>query len=150
MKSKLKSAAQITQLLVKNGDKRKALGCQRFFKTAPGEYAEGDQFIGITMPILRSLLKETKSDISMKTAGKLVSSPLHEVRMYGLLWLVNAYKVSKPPHNTEQRREIYTLYCQNFESVNNWSVFLVICVFVLTNCLGILWTFQLLIYQGFT
>eukprot|EP00039_Didymoeca_costata_P005819 m.84927 g.84927 ORF g.84927 m.84927 type:complete len:64 (-) comp12990_c0_seq1:982-1173(-) len=35
MKSKLKSAAQITQLLVKNGDKRKALGCQRFFKTAP-------------------------------------------------------------------------------------------------------------------
>jgi DNA alkylation repair enzyme len=61
-----------------------------FFKTGPGQYGEGDTFIGVTVPVLRKLAKEF-GDTPVDDAVLLLKSPIHEERMLALLMLVNSY-----------------------------------------------------------
>ena len=69
-------------------DKAKVL--QRFFKTGPGEYGEGDVFIGVRVPDLRKLVKEYQ-DITIKGGMQFLRSSIHEERMFALLMLVSKY-----------------------------------------------------------
>ncbi|MCP4667780.1 MAG: DNA alkylation repair protein [Deltaproteobacteria bacterium] len=99
------------------GDHEKAIILQKFFKTGPGEYGEGDVFLGITVPQLRKLAKAYQG-ISVKEAEQLLQSSIHDERLLSLFILVLQY--AKGDHAGKKR--IYALYVKNIRFVNNWDL----------------------------
>jgi len=90
----------------------------RFFKTGKGEYGEGDQFIGVRVPVIRGCVKEFR-DTSLNDNQELLSSPIHEARLLALLLMVAKYKKSV---SDVERREIYRVYLSNTRYINNWDL----------------------------
>lgn len=91
----------------------------RFFKAGPGEYAEGDQFIGVTVPDQRKIVKEFWNKISLDELSELLSSKIHEHRHTALLILVTKFEKSKSP---EEKRKIVDFYLANKKFINNWDL----------------------------
>ncbi len=96
-------------------DPAKAKVLQRFFKTAPGEYGEGDVFMGIAVPQLRAISKKYK-DLSLSDIRILLYSKVHEERLVALLILVMKYK------NEQDKQTIVQFYLDNIRQVNNWDL----------------------------
>jgi 3-methyladenine DNA glycosylase AlkD len=94
-----------------------ATHCQRFFKTGKGEYGEGDQFLGIRVPILRKQAKKLE-DMPLKEVQKLLESSFHEERLCALLILVRQFNQG----NSDTQARIYTLYLGNTQFINNWDL----------------------------
>jgi 3-methyladenine DNA glycosylase AlkD len=90
---------------------------QRFFKTGPGQYGEGDLFRGIRVPVLRRLSK-AYHDIPLELAERLLHSTFHEDRLLALLILVRKYASA----GETERAGIYTLYLCNTRFINNWDL----------------------------
>jgi len=80
----------IQRRLQELGSREKAKVLQRFFKTGPGEYGEGDVFIGVKVPELRKLAKEYQ-EITVKEVKQLLKSAIHEERLLALFILVRKY-----------------------------------------------------------
>ena len=99
------------------GNKKKAKVLQGFFKTRPGEYGEGDIFLGIKMPDLRRLAKEYQ-DISIKEIKQLLKSHIHAERLLALLILIHKFSKGNDP----TKKSIYELYLKNTQFVNNWDL----------------------------
>jgi 3-methyladenine DNA glycosylase AlkD len=99
-------------------DPRKGEFLQRFFKTGPGQYAEGDRFRGITVPELRKLTKAHR-DVSFDDAAALLESPWHEDRLAALFLLIDRYAAGTPA----ARHRIHRLYLGSIaDRVNNWDL----------------------------
>jgi 3-methyladenine DNA glycosylase AlkD len=111
------TAHEIRKKLQGLGNKEKAKVLQRFFKTGPGEYGEGDIFLGIRVPDLRKLAKEYQ-DIASKEITQLLTSPIHEERLLAILILVRTY--SNGDEST--KRKIYELYFRYIDFINNWDL----------------------------
>ena len=111
------SVDDIRRRLEELADKEKAQVLQRFFKTGPGEYGEGDVFLGIKVPELRKLAKEYEG-IALKEAKQLLRSSIHEQRLLALLLLIR--KFSK--RDAGARKRIYELYIGNTQYINNWDL----------------------------
>jgi 3-methyladenine DNA glycosylase AlkD len=107
----------IRRTLRKFQDKGRAKTLLRFFKTGPGEYAEGDIFLGITVPQLRKLAKEFQN-LKLELAAKLLKSPIHEERLLALLILILQYRKS----DIKQKEKIYRTYIKNIRYINNWDL----------------------------
>lgn len=95
----------------------KARLLQGFFKTGPGEYGEGDRFLGVMVPHIRSIAKEYR-DAPLSEVRKLLRSPWHEERLLALLILVGRFEAG----SEVQRKAIYTLYLKSLRSINNWDL----------------------------
>lgn len=90
----------------------------RFFKTAPGEYAEGDRFIGLSVPDNRRISKKYfLADMSIITA--MLDSEIHEFRLAGFLALVERYRKAK---TDTDRRAITKFYLDNCNKADNWDL----------------------------
>jgi len=90
---------------------------QRFFKTGPGQYGEGDVFLGIRVPVLRKLVKQYRH-LDFADAAILLNSPHHEQRLFALLVLVRLYERADEP----ARDEIFSHYLGNINLINNWDL----------------------------
>lgn len=101
-----------------------AVNLKWFFKTGPGEYGEGDQFIGVRVPMIRKVCKEFKH-LPLTEAQKLIESPFHEHRMAGLIILTLQY----PRASTEVKNDIFDLYMRELtkRNINNWDLVDVTC-----------------------
>jgi 3-methyladenine DNA glycosylase AlkD len=110
-------AANARRLLRAHADARKATGLQRFFKTGPGEYAEGDRFLGVMVPQTR-LVARTCADLSPQAITLLLRSPYHEDRLLGLLILTRQYERG----TAAERQVLFRLYMQNRLWINNWDL----------------------------
>lgn len=99
--------------------KEKANFYPRFFKAGKGDYAEGDEFIGVTVPDQRKIAKEYWNKISLDELGELLSSKIHEHRHTALLMLVAKFEKSK---NSDERKEIVDFYLKNKKFINNWDL----------------------------
>jgi 3-methyladenine DNA glycosylase AlkD len=99
------------------GSREKALVLQRFFKTGPGEYGEGDVFVGLRVPEIRRLAKQYQ-DLPLSEVIDLLHSPIHEARLMALLILIRAY--AKGDALLQER--IYDLYLSNTAFINNWDL----------------------------
>ncbi|HEX6993360.1 MAG TPA: DNA alkylation repair protein [Gammaproteobacteria bacterium] len=109
--------AEIEQELQGLADPESAERLARYFKTGPGEYGEGDRFLGIRVPVLRKLARKHAS-LGLPGCRALLVSPYHEARMLALLLLVQAYD-----RGDEALREaIYRLYLDHTACVNNWDL----------------------------
>jgi 3-methyladenine DNA glycosylase AlkD len=95
----------------------KANVLQRFFKTGPGEYGEGDIFYGIVVPLQRSIAKKYK-DLALADIKVLLDSPVHEERLIGLMILVEQVKKA----GELKRKEIFNFYHKNRKRINNWDL----------------------------
>jgi 3-methyladenine DNA glycosylase AlkD len=95
----------------------RALVLQRFFKTGPGEYGEGDRFLGLTVPQVRALARRFHP-ADFAVIPSLVRSPYHEERLLGLLLLVERYRRG----SESDRRAAYRLYLRSFPRINNWDL----------------------------
>jgi 3-methyladenine DNA glycosylase AlkD len=111
------SLQEIRARLRKLGDKERAKNSQWFFKTGPGEYGEGDRFLGIKVPELRKLAKEYHA-ITLSEVTQLLHSPIHEERLLALLILVRAF--AKGDEHIKEK--IYQLYLKNTRYINNWDL----------------------------
>jgi len=110
-------ALDVQRRLQKIGNKKQAAVSQRFFKTGPGEYGEGDIFIGIRVPVLRKLTSEFK-DLPVSEIEILLRSPIHEERLLAILLFVHILKKS----DDDVKRDIYNLYLKSTEFINNWDL----------------------------
>ena len=99
------------------GSREKAKVSQRFFKTGPGEYGEGDVFVGVKVPELRKLAKEYR-EITVKEVKQLLRSAIHEERLLALFILVLKYSKG----NEAEKKRIYELYLKNTQFINNWDL----------------------------
>ncbi len=94
-------------------DPGKAEFLPRFFKTGPGEYGEGDRFLGVVVPKVRQIVKRHRQ-VSIPDVLELLGSPYHEVRLAALLTMVEQYPKAK--------EEIFRLYLANTSRINNWDL----------------------------
>jgi 3-methyladenine DNA glycosylase AlkD len=108
---------EIKTRLRKLGNKERAEVSRRYFKTGPGEYGEGDIFLGIPVPELRKLAK-TYRQLTLKDTTKLLQSPIHEERLLALLILIHAFSAG----NESTKEEIFDLYLNNTRYINNWDL----------------------------
>jgi 3-methyladenine DNA glycosylase AlkD len=104
-------------ILLKNYDK--AIFLQGFFKTAKGQYAEGDCFLGIIVPLLRKTAKNYYKHIALNDISYLLESKWHECRLTALIMLVMKMEKDKNP---ETHLAIFDYYIANTKYINNWDL----------------------------
>ena len=111
---------------LRNEKQRKVL--MRFFKTAPGEYGYGDEFLGLKVPQTREVVNSVVQGFALNETPELLMSKWHEVRLCGLLILVAKFEklATKRLEHDEKairgRDEILTMYLQYAERANNWDL----------------------------
>lgn len=116
--------AQLESL--RNEQQRQVL--MRFFKTAPGEYGHGDEFLGIRVPQTRKVAKQAAREFPLDETPALLTNPWHEVRLCGFLILVDQFerlatkRLADQSEAISRRDEIVTLYLQYAEYANNWDL----------------------------
>jgi len=112
------SAKEIAAELRALADPEQAARSRRFFKTGPGEYGEGDVFLGIRVPVIRRCAR-ARAGAPLGEILKLLSSPFHEIRHLALVMLVAAYRAAE---SAVSRGEIYRAYLKSTDFVNNWDL----------------------------
>ncbi len=98
-------------------DRNRATILQRFFKTGPGEYGEGDKFIGVRVPDIRKIASKHRS-APRRDVLRLLNSAIHEERLLAILLLVRAFSEG----DEEKQKEIYDLYLENTGFINSWDL----------------------------
>ena len=108
---------EITNRLIGLGNKEQAAISQRFFKTGPGEYGEGDIFLGIKVPVLRKIAKDY-FELPLKEVKPILGSKYHEIRLLSLFIMVDQFSKGDP----KKKKSIYELYLKNTGLINNWDL----------------------------
>ena len=122
------TAVEIEEIMISMRDEEQQKILIRFFKTGPGEYGEGDEFLGLRVPQTRAIVKEAKGRISHDEIEKLIHSRWHEVRLCGFLLLAEEMKQLTPKRgqsneiHAKDRKEIADLYLANATYANNWDL----------------------------
>ena len=109
--------AEIKSELRNLADPVRATHSLRFFKTGPGQYGEGDKFLGLTVPQMRKLVRKYRG-LEDTAALELLASPWHEERLVALLLLVEGYRRG----DEVRRRRIHRAYLANARWINNWDL----------------------------
>jgi len=114
------SATQVVKEIQALSNRGRAHDLQKFFQTAPGQYGEGDVFLGLKVPQVRTVAKEYKA-ISLDEIDVLVRSKFHEVRLCGLVILTLQYKAAK---ERKTKKKLFDLYMKAMTDgyINNWDL----------------------------
>ena len=111
------TAAFVFEELKSMANPEKVAYLQRFFKTGPGEYAEGDLFLGLMNPQTRSIAKANKS-LPISELQILLENRYHEARLCALVIATERYKRAKPV----EKKELYDFFIKNTRYINNWDL----------------------------
>lgn len=111
------TAAQVKKDLQKLARREKATSSARFFKTGPGQYGEGDLFIGVTVPEQRSVARRF-ADLPLSELSELLASPIHEHRLTALIILVGQCRRAE---NRDKAR-LVKYYLSQARAINNWDL----------------------------
>ena len=90
-----------------------------FFKTGKGQYAEGDQFIGVVVPDSRKLVKEYWQKATLDDVQEILKSEFHEMRLVALLILVTKFEKTK---DEKEKKTLVDFYLKNTKYINNWDL----------------------------
>jgi len=111
---------------LRNEEQRRIL--MGFFKTGPGQYGEGDEFLGLKVPQTRTIVRQAAQDFPLSEVPALLMSKWHEVRLCGLLIMVEQFEklsTKRLTHDADavrQRDAILRCYLQYAERANNWDL----------------------------
>ena len=112
--------------MLQHADPAQVAGLARFFKTGPGQYGEGDKFLGIKVPVTRAVVKECWRDTGWEDLEECISSEYHEVRLAALLTLVEIFKHASSRHSGLRpgisREECINFYLSHTDRINNWDL----------------------------
>lgn len=95
-------------------------GLARFFKTGPGQYGEGDKFLGIKVPVTREVVKSCWSRTGFDELEECLASEYHEIRLAGLLALVEIFSHAKK--DLALRQKCVDFYLAHTDRINNWDL----------------------------
>lgn len=130
----MNSLANLKKEISSLADTKRAQVLQRFFRTGPGEYGEGDVFLGISVPKQREIAKKY-GNMSLGDIRKLLANSIHEYRLIALLILVDKYQKAV---KLNDRKKVVVFYLKNTQGINNWdlvdlSVYKILGDFLLRN-----------------
>ena len=121
--------------MLSHADQSQVAGLARFFKTGPGQYGEGDKFLGIKVPVTRTVVKECWRQVGLRELEECIASEYHEVRLAALLALVEIFRhagkrsvpapapISAAPAPAPDSREACVdFYLTHTEHINNWDL----------------------------
>ena len=113
----------ITEMLA-HADPSQVEGLARFFKTGPGQYGEGDRFLGIKVPVTREVVGRCWRDTGVPELEECLASEYHELRLAGLLALVKVYAHAKgsPVKPGMTRQKCIDFYLSHTDRINNWDL----------------------------
>jgi 3-methyladenine DNA glycosylase AlkD len=111
------TADEIVARLQALGDPGQARFAACYFRTGPGEYGQGDRFLGIRVPVLRRLVREYRG-LPLEQTAELLRSPWHEARLLACLLLADAYARG----DGAARDAIYRLYLAHTKHINSWDL----------------------------
>ena len=109
----------LQEMLLKE-DPSQVEGLSRFFKTGPGQYGEGDIFLGIKVPVTRAIVKACWKELTLSDLEDCVLNPYHEVRLAALLALVEMFSHSKKDRAFQ--KECVDFYLSHTDRINNWDL----------------------------
>ncbi len=112
------TAGEVVKELKKHANAEKAEFFPRFFRTGPGEYGEGDTFLGVIVPDQRKIAKRYQA-LPLQEIAKLLENRIHECRLTGVFILVGQFEKSKCE---ETRKAIYDFYISKTDRINNWDL----------------------------
>ena len=112
------TARQASHALRRYAKPRKAKLLGGFFKTGPGQYGEGDRFLGVMVPQTRAVAKLYRA-LPFPEVSKLLHSPWHEDRLLALLVLVDR---TGRAESDRFRAECYRFYVRHMKFINNWDL----------------------------
>lgn len=118
----MKTSTLIEKRFLDLADEQQAAHLARFFKTGPGEYGFGDKFLGIRVPVTRSIVKEYRDSVQLDDCNDLVKSEWHEIRLAGFLLYIELYLKAKKERNEEQQMKILCSYMLHITYGNNWDL----------------------------
>jgi len=113
-----KSAQEVITAIQSVASPEYAQKAQRYFKTGPGEYGEGDLFWGVRNPQAREIAKKSIR-LSLDQIDHLLAHQVHEVRLVGVLILVAQYQKAK---TDVEKAQLFQFYCTQFHRINNWDL----------------------------
>ena len=111
--------------MLEKADPTQAAGLARFFKTGPGQYGEGDKFLGIKVPVTRAVVRECWRETDFPALEECIASEYHEVRLAALLALVEHFRHARPeakPENRARRQQCVDFYLSHTAGINNWDL----------------------------
>ena len=106
--------------MIQHADPSQVEGLMRFFKTGPGQYGYGDKFLGIKVPVTRSVVKECWSTTDFDNLEECINSQYHEVRLAALLTLIEIFSHAKK--NPELQKRCVDFYLSHTDRINNWDL----------------------------
>ena len=109
---------QLQHELQNMADEKKAKHLSQFFKTGKGQYAEGDIFLGVNVPVNKSIVKKYYKDIKPEDIVFMLHSPLHEYRFAALQIMIMQYEKA----DKNKQNELVELYLNNLSGINNWDL----------------------------
>nr|NLI49321.1 DNA alkylation repair protein [Propionibacterium sp.] len=113
------TASEVMDALGAHADPERAVHNTRFFKTGPGEYGEGDRFLGCRLTDVRAVTR-TYKNLPLDQVDVLLDSPFHEHRLVGAILLANRFRAA----DTAARAEVLARYLAALErgAINNWDL----------------------------
>ena len=131
----------LLQEMLAQADPSQVEGLSRFFKTGPGQYGEGDKFLGIKVPVTRKVVKACWREVGLSELEECIRSEYHEVRLAALLALVEIFSHAKrlpvkpgvthsvtqglsscPTRSGISQKDCVDFYLSNTEFINNWDL----------------------------
>ncbi len=112
----------LLQNMLSRRDESQVAGLMRFFKTGPGQYGEGDKFLGIKVPVTRAVVKECWKEVSFENLQECILSPWHEVRLASLLCLVEIFSRAGKKKQEDLQKRCVDFYLAHTDRINNWDL----------------------------
>ena len=127
---------KLLQEITARADASQVEGLSRFFKTGPGQYGEGDKFLGIKVPVTREVVKACWRETTMQDLEECIASEYHEVRLAALLALVEIFAHAKrfpvkpgmtkttscPARPGVSQQDCVDFYLAHTDRINNWDL----------------------------
>ena len=111
------SMNKLLKEITERADESQVEGLSRFFKTGPGQYGEGDKFLGIKVPVTREVVKACWRETTLQDLEECIASEYHEVRLAALLALVELFR-----HSKSQQQAYVDFYLAHTDRINNWDL----------------------------
>ncbi|MBF0195244.1 MAG: DNA alkylation repair protein [Magnetococcales bacterium] len=112
------TVAKIKAELASLGNVEIAAHSAKFFKTAKGQYGEGDRFIGVRVPVQRKVAQQYKT-LPLNGIQELLRSAIHEHRLTAVIILVNRYQKAK---SLKEKEKLFQFYLDYKAGINNWDL----------------------------
>lgn len=115
--------------ILSKADPSQVAGLSRFFKCGPGQYGEGDMFLGIKVPVTREVVRGCWHDVGFPELEECIASGYHELRLASLLALVEMFRHAKKDVQLQER--CIDFYLAHVNRINNWDLVDLSCYLLL-------------------